>query len=52
MPVMSRVEAPVLVRVTVFGLLVTPTTVFEKVRDVGERPTIGPLAVTVSAIVV
>lgn len=52
MLVMLSVETPVLVRVTVCGLLVTPTTVFENVRDFGERLTIGPLGVTVSLIVV
>ena len=52
MLLMLRVEAPVLVRVTVLGLLVTPTSVLGNVRDAGERFTMGPLAVTVSAIVV
>ena len=49
MLLMSNVALPVLVSVTAFGLLVSPTTSFANVSDVGESVTFGPAAaVTVS----
>jgi hypothetical protein len=43
MLLMFSVEVPVLVSVTAFAALVTPTTVLANVRDVGDTVTVGPL---------
>ena len=47
MLLMLRVEDPVLVRVTVFGLLVVPTTIPPHFNKVGVKVTLGPLPATV-----
>ena len=48
MLLMSSVEAPVLVRVTVFAPLVTPTTTLLQASDVGDTVTVGPVTVEVT----
>src|SRR6202030_531524 len=54
MLLMCSVKFPVLVSVTVFAALVTPTTLLPKLREVGDRVTAGPVPVgfTVRLIVV
>jgi hypothetical protein len=54
MLLMFSVKFPVLVSVTVFAALVTPTTLLPKLREVGDRVTAGPVPVgfTVRLIVV
>src|ERR1022692_2506620 len=53
MLVIFNVAVPLLVRVTLFALLVDPTPSFPNARDVGDRVTTGPLPfVTVSCNVV
>jgi len=47
MLVMLSVTAPVLVRVTILGRLVTPTTVLGNVSEVGDSEATAPLGFTV-----